>query len=394
VLESFNPPEQTEALTQRLEVIGKHAAPALYNAAQMKRVPLKVLWWPLAKLQEGVGGKGKFYALTAMVLIAILIGCMVLIPYPLRMEAKGTLVPVEIVQIFPLREGSVFEIRTKPGDTVLPGYELFTFRSTELEKEYKDAQDKLDTATSTIRTNDKLLSEPGLDQTEKARYLFDKQMAETSLKAANTQMTLLNAVYNNKRTPTQFGLFGAFAPPFDPKIARPLGASYYTVLSDDRKENLRGRTVKPNEELMRLGNLQGPWHAELKIPQRNIGQIRRAFADPELHKVEAATGKKYLDVDLLLKSHSSASYLGRLYEDGVTAQAMPNKNEHDETEPVVTAYVELNTDEIPRDKWVPTEQFVTGLEVSTRIRCGNHALGYSLFHGVWEWFYEKVVFFF
>src|SRR5581483_4283448 len=172
--------------------------------------------------------------------------------------------------------------------------------------------------------------------------------------------------------------------------ARPLGASYYTVLSDDKRENLRGRTMKPNEELMRLGNLQGPWHAELKIPQRNIGQIRRAFADPELHKVEAATGKKYLDVDLLLKSHSSASYLGRLYEDGVTAQAMPNKNEHDETEPVVTAYVKLNIDEIPRDKWVPTEQFVTGLEVSTRIRCGNHALGYSLFHGVWEWFYEKV----
>ena len=60
VLESFNPPENAEPLVQRLEVVGKHAAPALYNAAEMKRVPLKFLWWPIAKVQEGIGGKGRF----------------------------------------------------------------------------------------------------------------------------------------------------------------------------------------------------------------------------------------------------------------------------------------------------------------------------------------------
>ena len=42
---------------------------------------------------------------------------------------------------------------------------------------------------------------------------------------------------------------------------------------------------------------------------------------------------------------------------------------------------------------MPRNHFVTGLEVRTRIRCGKHALGYTLFHGVWEWFYEKVIFF-
>ena len=38
--------------------------------------------------------------------------------------------------------------------------------------------------------------------------------------------------------------------------------------------------------------------------------------------------------------------------------------------------------------------FVAGLEVRTKIRCGSHSLGYSWFHGVWEWFYEKVIFYF
>ena len=37
---------------------------------------------------------------------------------------------------------------------------------------------------------------------------------------------------------------------------------------------------------------------------------------------------------------------------------------------------------------------VLRLDGNTRVRCGNRAMGYSLFYGIWEFFYEKVVFFF
>jgi hypothetical protein len=37
---------------------------------------------------------------------------------------------------------------------------------------------------------------------------------------------------------------------------------------------------------------------------------------------------------------------------------------------------------------------VSGTDVRAKVRCGPHALGYALFYGVWEFFYEKVVFFF
>ena len=147
------------------------------------------------------------------------------------------------------------------------------------------------------------------------------------------------------------------------------------------------------QRIDRVGNVEGSGTPN----SRSLNAISARFAgpaDPEYHKVETGTGKKYLDVDVLLRSQSDVSYGGRLYEDGVSAQAMPNKNEHDETEPVVTAYVKLNLDDFPEEKRIPTDQFVTGLEVSVRIRCGDHALGYSLFHGVWEWFYEKVIFYF
>ena len=113
VMECFNPPEQTEPLVQRLDIVTKHAAPALYNAAEMKRVPLKFLWWPIAKLQEGIGGKRRFIAASIAVLLALIVGVMVLVPAPLRMEAKGQLLPVEISKIYPPQEGRIVEVRVR-----------------------------------------------------------------------------------------------------------------------------------------------------------------------------------------------------------------------------------------------------------------------------------------
>lgn len=394
VLESFNPPENSDPLVQRLDVIGKHAATALYNAAEMKRIPLKVLWWPLAKLQEGVGGKAKFFGISAVILLALLIGSMILVPYPLRMEAKGQLLPVEIAQIYPVREGIVRDIRVKPGDQISPGYEVVTLESRELLSELNDVQRKLNEALSSISSTEAALAKLSPSDSNQATRLEFQSKLNLSRLEANAQQAEKQSILNRYHAKeSQLGFYRAVAPQFDAKLKRPPGLSVWTVLNDDRRENLQGRTIRPHEELLRVGNLQGKWQVELKIPQRNIGQILRAFGDTRYHK-EDATGKKYLDVDVLLASQPDASYLGRLYRDQLTPQAVPSKTDHDETEPVVTAYIMLNLDDFPAELKIPTGQFVTGLEVRTRIRCGSHALGYSLFHGVWEWFYEKVVFFF
>ena len=71
---------------------------------------------------------------------------------------------------------------------------------------------------------------------------------------------------------------------------------------------------------------------------------------------------------------------------------MPNRDDHNETEPVMLTYVRVNLPEFPPADMIPPELRVAGVEARTRIRCGSHSMGYSLFHGVWEWFYEKVIF--
>ena len=111
-----------------------------------------------------------------------------------------------------------------------------------------------------------------------------------------------------------------------------------------------------------------------------------------MHRVDE-TGRTYLQVDVLFASDSSTSFLGRLYEDELAAQAEPNRDDHNQTEPVVTGYVRVGKlDDLSEAQRAAL--FVAGQEVHVRIRCGDHALGYSLFHGVYEWFYEKVIFFF
>jgi hypothetical protein len=393
VLESFNPPEQIEPMIQRLEVVAKHAAPALYNAAQMKRIPLKPLWWPLAKVQEGVGGKARFIGISVAILLAVLTAVMILVPYPLRMDAKGQMQPVEISKVYAPAEGILRSLSVRPGDKLEPGHPIAMLFSEQIKKEYTELTNTLNQATAKRDTSAFILSStPNLPTDRKAQYEMDRNLAQMTIDSTTAQLMNLDRVYNS--LPARDGNFLARADQFNPKLRRPAGASQWTVLNDDRKEALQGRAMRPNEEIVRIGNLEGTWHIELKIPQRNVGQIMRAFADPTMHKVEAGTNRPYLDVDVLLASMPDTRFLGRLYEDEVSAEAVPTKNEHDENEPVVTAYVKLNLDDFPPEKMIDRQQFVTGLEVRTRVRCGDHALGYSLFHGVWEWFYEKVVFFF
>ena len=53
-----------------------------------------------------------------------------------------------------------------------------------------------------------------------------------------------------------------------------------------------------------------------------------------LHAAQELFG--YLDVDVLLASMPDTRYLGRLYQDEMAQEAVPNKNEHDENEPLRT----------------------------------------------------------
>jgi hypothetical protein len=388
LMEVFNPPEQVEPLIQRLEVVGKHAAGALYNAAEMKRVPFGFIWRPIAKVQDGLGGKARFYWSLGAVALVLLAAVMVLVPYPLKMEAKGELLPKENHYVFAPNEGEIQKFLVTPGAMIRPGTPMVRLFNPTLLNTYASAEHEASAAEKMAGMLAEKLSQGNLSRDQEEGYRRELAKSEATAKTKRDLMQAMRRMYS--LVPGQLGQFDARAPEFEDPNTR---GGMWRVLSADNRPELMKRTVKPNEPLLRIGYVDGRWRVEMKIPQRNIGHITHALETPGLHKTDK-DGKKYLDVDVLLTSKSDSSFPGRLYEEDMAREAIPNRDDHNESEPVMMAYVRVNTDDVSADRKIPKELFVAGQEVHTRIRCGKHAMGYSLFHGVWEWFYEKVVFFF
>ncbi len=403
LMESFNPPDNVEPMVQRMELVGKHAAPALYNAAEMKRIPFQFLWKPVLWVQNGVGGKTRFITLMVCALVVLLALTMAFVPFPLKMDAKGQFKPQVEKTVYTPHDGEVIELLVKPGQKgVKPGDPIVKLFNGQLERQFAQIDGELAKAIEDGKTQ-----QTALDRTPTDR---DSQNVRNDLIRKKAEADFNRSLYANRRTDlirqynlieTERGFFHARAPELDLLNVSDPRHRVWTVLNNDNRTELNRRTVKTNEPLVRLGAVDGPWRVELRIPQRNIGHVQRAFFTAGLHEVEESAdptspgktvAKKYLPVDMLFAGSETDPYKGKLYFADLGAEAVPNQNDHNESEPVVIAYVQVDPAQFREED--RKALFVAGLEVRTKIRCGSHSLGYSWFHGVWEWFYEHVVFFF
>ncbi|MGH7222909.1 MAG: hypothetical protein ACRELF_06760, partial [Gemmataceae bacterium] len=155
LMECFEPPAQPQQLIARLDVVARHAAPALYNAVEHRRIPGRLLWQPMAKLQDGIGGKAKAITAAAVGVVSFLVAMLFLVPYELTMESHGKLVPWARRVVYAPYAGEVKEFKVEPGDVVSEGSDLAVLYSLELAQKlhaldaaYKGAQEEAKTAES------------------------------------------------------------------------------------------------------------------------------------------------------------------------------------------------------------------------------------------------------
>ncbi len=395
MMECFEPQQTPEQLVARLEVVGKHAAPALYNAVEHRRIPMRFLWVPLAKIQEGLGGKAKAIATLVGVGLLALLATMYFVPYQLKMDATGKLLPEERIYLFSKGKGYIEDIAVNSNDRVAPGRYLVKLSDLDLQKQIaeldndirasRESRDQVETQLSqaSVRPNDfrpDTLNDLRLKSIEYRNQISSKEQQRL------TTLRFYGVVPDNG------GMFWLTAPEF-PRTGRAAGDKdpLWTVLTPDFRESLR-RPVDPKDPILRLGNTSGRWEVEVRIPQKHIGQVLHAYdylSEREGHPVNE------LDVDLIVRSDPTHTYRGKLARDKIANQADPHKDDNNEAEPVVLAWVRIDGDDIPADKRVPPSLLGTAdIEVKAKVRCGPHKMGYSLFYGVWEFFYEKVVFFF
>jgi hypothetical protein len=394
MMECFESQQTPEQLIARLEVVGKHAAPALYNAVEHRRIPMRILWMPLAKVQDGLGGKAQAIAASIGVGLLLLVAMLYFVPYQLKMDSTGQLLPEERINIFSPVKGIVEDVAIKPGEEVVPDRALLKLFDMELfhqintlDQEIQTAKDELEKVESQIN-NPTFINLPPQIQQENATKKIDLRNQVLFKDRQRRKMLTVN-----KCVPDEPGSFWLVAPQFP--AARQAGEGgkdpFWTVLTPDFRETLRRRPVEPKDPLLRLGNKQGAWEIELKIPQKHIGQVLHAYQYISEEKNQPVDE---LDVDLIVRSDPTHTYKGKLNRNKIAIQADPHKDDNNEAEPIVLAWVRVAGEGIDKDRQIPRDMMVAGTEVKAKLRCGSHKMGYSLFYGVWEFFYEKVVFFF
>jgi hypothetical protein len=391
MMEAFDPSLSSDQMMARLEVIGKHATAALYNATEYKRIPFRFVWLPLAKVQDGLGGKAKAITTCVIAAVAIVVALLVFVPYPLKLEAKGQLMPIKRAQVFPPVVGNDanpgfctvidFPEVIKPGVRVVKGQELVHLYAPDLQPQVTKISADIESSQRQVDLAEEVIhNQTSADIGKLLQIQMNAFSAKTDLKSNKAKLNQLRELYNID--PLKPGYLSLRAP-IDG-----------VILTPNFRETFKGATVKENTPILRIGyynpepgkNKISDWEIELKIPQKHIGQVLEAFG-----RLKAGED---LDVDILLKSEPTRMYKGKLARNKVAAEATPNRDENNESDPVTFAWVRVHGKDIPADYQIPADKLVADLAVTTKVRCGNRPMGYSLFYGIGEWVFEKIVFFF
>jgi hypothetical protein len=402
IVECFETPADAQQPLARLEIVAKHATSALYNAVEHRRIPMRFLWMPIAKAQEGVGGPTSAIVLACCVALATLIAVLVFVPYPLKMEATGKLVPEAREYVYTPGDVTLVSFLVGPNEKVLAGRGLVEMEDHgQLGAKMLEYDAKLASLSKEMATLESQGKDPNLKSTERLALHGQFETKKTDYESTRGLLDRLIKRTNADRKPGQVGKFTLTAPEFTGEQAlalsrRPEYRKEWTVLSSSFKEELTNKTVRPSDPILSLGATDGPWEIELKIPQKHYGQILKAF-----NEKQKQGQKPELEVQFLLRTDPTQTFKGYLHRDRVAPEAQSDKENKDDQEPVVLAYVRIDNEAGtgPGDPGYIAEEFprhmlLSGVEVHAKVVCGNQRMGYSLFYGVWEFLHERVLFYF
>lgn len=358
VVECFEPNLTAEALLARLDVLVKHASPAMYNVLEHHRVPFRWALLPIANIRDSLRGKRGTWAMVIAGLAGLMIAALTLIPWPLRLFAKGNLLPKDRVIIAAMFDGKVEPV-VRHGDMVSVDQELIRLESKDLQAKISELRNDLDMAKKMRDRAASALSQPGLspDQQEQYKSSLIEHEAKIRISSESLQIILKHAGGE------QF------------VVRSPIDGVVTTFDVND----LKGKTVKPGDKLLEIAKTDGAWEVQLNVPEMHVGKIREALDKSE---------KGQLSVRLWISTDPNTYYEGTLDKSGVGGMV----SHVSENEAVLKCRVEIGKDlrqEIERLKGagMPVE-----VMVQAKVNCGPRSIGYVWFYQLWEFFFEHLVF--
>ncbi len=348
----------------RCEVVARHASTALWNASEHDKTFLPIL--------KMIGSPWRFFRgrtlAKILAVVALLVGVILIltfVPWELRIEGRGSLLPEQRRMTYAPLAGKVIEVPVDHGDIVQAGQVLAVIKSEELEKEYlrlTEARNEANSKKTYLHI-----------QAEAARKRSSEEYNTISGQEREADIQEKGAIEQLKIIDEQLKQLEIRAP------------HKGKITTWEPRKNLIGRPVEIGQELLQIAELEGEWVMEVDVPDDDMGPVlearRRLDEDIKAGKKPPGSALSAYFVTATDPEHRYTGYVRR-----ISSKAETVEGKH-----VVKVTVGFSED-IRKDFMTRNQALRPGAGVSARIDCGQARLAYVLFRDVIHVFYESVLF--
>jgi multidrug efflux pump subunit AcrA (membrane-fusion protein) len=320
--------------------VAEQSGTALVNALRHEALPTL----PLVRLFKQPLGQPMIRRSTLALLVgaAALAISLLFVPMEFNVFAEGELQPRELQHVFAPFDAQVVSIRAKHGDEVAANDLLLELRSPEIDLESQRIQGEFDVTQKRIATIESSLLEA--DRSDEQVTLRLNQLAgerEELMQLLASQQQQL-ALLSDQRKKLS--------------VLSPIEGQ---VLTWDLEQTLSDRPVQRGQLLLSVANLDGPWVAELEIPDDQVGYV-----------LESKMVQESLNASFQLATNRGVDY------EGVIHRLSARTETGADNRAVVRAVMEV--DEATIGELRP------GATIFAKIHCGNRSAAFVLFHDVVE----------
>jgi multidrug efflux pump subunit AcrA (membrane-fusion protein) len=349
-------------MTQRIDVVCRHSSTALANAVEHQSLFLMPVWRAIGKSKFLV--QARTLPKTVLIVLGLVVVVLALFLWPadFDLHAKGTLEPVDRMDVYADGDGQIAEFAPdadgKPiehGSKVKKGQLLLRLRNPKLEVQKADIDGQVVSEQEHAYSLQHEISTGGsmLKPDEHARLMGQLNESQGKLESLKDQQKLVAAQLA------------------DLEVYSPIDGR---IVTWDLKTHLENRPVQRGQTLLRVADTDGPWELELHMPDDRMGFILRQqnevrkTKDPDLH------------VDYILATEPGKNEKGIVKEIKLTVE--PEKEEGN----MEIIRVAINKSDID------PANLREGAAASGKVKCGRRSLGYVWFHDLFSFLQTKVFF--
>jgi multidrug efflux pump subunit AcrA (membrane-fusion protein) len=348
VVETLSDAAPAAGRDERIQLVAVHGATALAKALQHETIPLLPLWRLLGSSRSLLAPGTRSKTIAVLTLLAAAAAALKFIPAPLALSARGTLQPVGRHHVFAPLDGTVKAVHVRHGQHVEPGQLLAELRNTDLEVALADTVGQRTAAYEESLSVERALFEDSsrIAVDERHRLAGRRSELKQRIASLDEQVRLLRRKRELLR------------------ITSPIAGE---VTTWDVETLLRDRPVKQGQVLVDVADTAGPWELEIQVPEDGIGHVLAAQEEqgPALAVTYRAAAEPRSDRSARLREvHYAAEIRG---EEGNTVLAKATLD-----------------GELPPLR--------PGAEATTKIYCGERALGYVWLHDAVDFVRTKVWF--